>query len=70
MRFALALALAPTFDKVIDGIAKRLNVPKPVGFGLLLVCIAMTTIVSLFSALYFLGGFPNGVPFLGIGAAS
>ncbi len=58
LRFSLALALAPFFDRAITWIAGKTRLDKKYAFGILLVCIALTTLSGLGAALVLLGGFP------------
>jgi hypothetical protein len=62
LRFSLAIALAPLFDRAIDGIGKRLGITKKWAFGVMIFLIGAGTTVSLGSALYLLGGFPPIAP--------
>jgi hypothetical protein len=58
LRFSLALALAPFFDRAITWLAAKTKLDKKVAFGILLVGIALTTLTCLGTALVALGGFP------------
>ncbi len=64
LRFGLAVALAPAFDRAITAISSRLRAPKAVGFGALLVLVALSTITAMGTALWAFGGFPDGLPSL------
>jgi hypothetical protein len=63
LRFSLAIALAPFFDRVISGISHRTRLGKQWAFGILLLCMAVVTTSTLFGTLWALGGFPDGLPF-------
>jgi hypothetical protein len=58
LRFSLAIALAPLFDRAICWVAERTRLDKKLAFGLVLGAIAATTITCLGAALVLLGGFP------------
>ncbi len=61
-RFALAVALAPLFDRAITWVAAALRVPKGVGFFLLLMLQGFATAFLVGAALSAFGGFPDGIP--------
>jgi len=61
LRFALAMAMAPAFDKVINWLSDKLRIGKVQAFGVLLFALAVTTTTCLFSAIYLFGGFPDGI---------
>ncbi|KXZ42942.1 hypothetical protein GPECTOR_110g235 [Gonium pectorale] len=58
LRFSLAIALAPVFERIILWISARTGLDKKWAFGLYLTAFAATTCVVLFGSLYLLGGFP------------
>ncbi|KAG2435441.1 hypothetical protein HYH02_011941 [Chlamydomonas schloesseri] len=58
LRFSLAIALAPFFERLILWISGKTGLDKKLAFGLYLFCFAITTCVVLFGSLYLLGGFP------------
>jgi hypothetical protein len=58
LRFSLALALAPVFDRAICWAAGRTGLDKRFAFGLVLGAMAVTTVSCLGAALVVLGGFP------------
>eukprot|EP00798_Chlamydomonas_sp_ICE-L_P024893 gene24893-10558_t len=55
-RFALAVAMAPIFDRGINFVALTLNVSKKIAFGLCLGLMSVLMTVCLFSGIYFPGG--------------
>ncbi|KAF5826605.1 hypothetical protein DUNSADRAFT_2548, partial [Dunaliella salina] len=57
LRFALAVALAPAFEKVIGKLTEKTR-NRGLAFGLLMLAIAAATSTTLFGTLYLLGGFP------------
>jgi hypothetical protein len=62
IRLSLALGAAASFDRVIGAIQKKTGFAKPVAFGIMLMCIAATTITCLITAIWLFGGFPQGFP--------
>lgn len=62
VRLSLALGAAPFFNRFLDAVERRLKLPRPAAFGVLLLMIATGTITTITAALAALGGFPNGVP--------
>jgi hypothetical protein len=60
-RFALAMVMAPLYDKLLNWISLKTGQDKKLAFIVVLVCIGILTSSGLFSALYFLGGFPDGI---------
>ncbi|GIL50687.1 hypothetical protein Vafri_6804 [Volvox africanus] len=59
LRFSLAIALAPVFEKIILWISKKTGLNKRWAFGLYLVCFALLSFTLIFGTLYILGGFPQ-----------
>ncbi|KAG2491733.1 hypothetical protein HYH03_009896 [Edaphochlamys debaryana] len=62
LRFSLAIALAPVFERMILWIAAKTGLAKQWAFGVWLTGFALVTCASLFGSLYALGGFPPGPP--------
>ncbi|GIL80961.1 hypothetical protein Vretimale_9331 [Volvox reticuliferus] len=59
LRFSLAIALAPIFEKLIQWISQKTGLSTRWAFGLYLTCFALLTAALIFGTLYVLGGFPN-----------
>ncbi len=63
-RFALAVALAPLFDRAITWVAAALRMPKGGGLVVLLLLQALANFAIAATILSVLGGFPEGIPSL------
>ena len=52
LRFSLALAMAPAFDRFIDFLAARLGVSRPKAFGVYLAILGITTSALVFGGIF------------------
>lgn len=52
LRFSAAIALAPAFDRFIDGIAARLNLTRPKAFGVYLALLGTATSALVFGGIF------------------
>jgi hypothetical protein len=58
LRFSLAIALAPVFERIILWVSKKTGLSKRWAFGVYLVSFGLLTATVLFGSIYLLGGFP------------
>lgn len=58
LRFSLAIALAPFFERLIGWVSTKTGLAKPKAFILYLICFALLTMTLLGGGLYVCGGFP------------
>ena len=52
LRFSAAIALAPAFDRFIDGIAAKLNLTRPKAFGVYLALLGTVTTTLVFGGIF------------------
>lgn len=62
VRLTLALTAAPLINRALDGLQRGLRISKGAAFVLLLLCIAVTSLAGITTAIAVCGGFPNGLP--------
>ena len=60
-RFALSLAVAPAFDRVLDRLTALSHLKKRTLFGALMVAMSLITPVLLFLSIWIMGGLPDGL---------
>lgn len=56
LRFSAALALAPAFDKFIDGLAARFSITRPKAFGVYLALLGTVTTTLVFGSIFVVCG--------------
>jgi hypothetical protein len=61
-RFALAVALAPSANRLIDWVGEKTGLGRKWAFGILLAAMAVTMTTTLGLALWAFGGFPPARP--------
>lgn len=52
LRFSLALAMAPAFDRFIDFLASKLNISRPKAFGVYLAILGIATSALVFGGIF------------------
>lgn len=62
IRLSLAIGAAPFFNGFLDAVQRRLRLSRPSAFAVLLLMIATGTLTTITTALWLLGGFPQGLP--------
>ncbi|EFJ45124.1 hypothetical protein VOLCADRAFT_94642 [Volvox carteri f. nagariensis] len=58
LRFSLAIAMAPVFERLILWVSNTTGLSKRFAFGLYLLCFSFVTVTVTFGTIYVLGGFP------------
>lgn len=52
LRFSLALAMAPAFDRFVDLLASKLRISRPKAFGVYLAILGITTSTLVFGGIF------------------
>lgn len=56
LRFSLALAMAPAFDRFVDFLAEKLRISRPKAFGVYIAILGVTTSTLVFGGIFLAAG--------------